>query len=1030
MNRLVFILATFLLVMVLVTACVAPTTDTPAPAPESTTTVENAPTVEPEPEPVSQLEPVFEQAPCPFPLPPDMEEGSDVHCGFVIVPEDRSDPENLETISLAVARFQNQSPERSPDPLMLLAGGPGEKTVDSAIVLTSVLSGLAENRDLIVFDQRGVGYSEPALECPEFEQMMIDMLAVQDQEESLILQFDAWMDCKERLEEDGYNLAAFTTTENAADVHAIRQALGYEQVNLFGGSYGSLLAQAVMRDHPEGIRSVIIDSTLPAEKSIFVDSTTTATNAILHLLEVCASDEACNTAYPDLQDVLFDVIADLNENPVSIQVTHPVDGVTYDALLTGDAIFSNLFVFLYQTQIIPVLPQAIYDIADGDYDLMTQLTERKLTLISALSRGMEMSVLCTDDLLGRTPQEYLTIREDLPEVLQDRVDPETMIKYGVFGICENWPVELADPSVKNPVESDIPALILAGEFDPITPPEYGRLVAEHLSNSHFYEFPGVGHSVTVSNACARSMVLAFLNDPLTAPPSTCVDELPPVVFDLPKEEQGEISFKPFTNTELGLQAAAPVGWNEPVQGTFVRGENALDNTALVYEFLPMTSDEFIEVLMAQLSLDEKPEPTGEITTEAFTWLLHEIEVQGFGVDVATTAYDDSVTIIVIMQAVLDERESLYKDIYLPAIESVIRVEETDEAPTDEPVETETKSFSDEEVVFENGDITLGGTLSLPAGDGPHPAVALISGSGQQDRDETLPGIPIKPFQLIADHLASNGIAVLRYDDRGVGASTGDPTNATSSDFAEDAEAAWLYLKNREEIAPEQIGLLGHSEGAIIAAMLAADNADIAYVISMSGTAVDGYDLLTKQSERFMQASGASDEEVARTVDNQHENLDIIRAKDWEALDQFLEDMIDESIAALSDEEKAGLGDLDALKAQQKAALMAQAESPWLQFFIDYNPAEDWRTITAPVLALFGDLDVQVDVEQNRPALEAALAEAGNEDVTVVVFPKANHLFQEADTGGIDEYAALANEFTPEFLDTILTWLLARVELSE
>jgi pimeloyl-ACP methyl ester carboxylesterase len=498
---------------------------TPTVGPERTATIEPTPTEEPPGEPLA----TFEEGPCLFDVP----EGQPVECGFVVVPEDHNDPAGP-TIRLAVAVFKDQSDAHLPDPVMLLCGGPGERCAENAALYAQSFVAFSANRDFIVFDQRGVGLSEPALECPEFVQSLLDSLDEPDPEVALQATFDAVIACRDRLVGHGYNLSAYNNVQNAADVNAIRIALGYDQVNLFGGSYGSLLAQATVRDHPEGIRSVVMDSVWPLEISLSVDGSTAATNAIMRLLGACAADEACNGAYPNLQDVLFQVIDRVNAEPISITVTNPLDGQSYDALLTGDAVHSNLVTVFYLTPLIPVLPQAIYDLYEGDYTLMTQLTSVQLALLDLVSRGMMFSVVCTDDLIGRTSEDLLNIMAAVPRQLRSQADPEAMIEYGIFAVCENWPVEEADPSVKKPLVSDIPTLVLEGEFDPVTPPEYGQLVAGYLSKAYFFEFPGIGHGVNGASECAQSITAAFLDDPTTVPDAACIAEMPGVVFDLPR----------------------------------------------------------------------------------------------------------------------------------------------------------------------------------------------------------------------------------------------------------------------------------------------------------------------------------------------------------------------------------------------------------------------------------------------------------------------------------------------------------------
>jgi len=317
--------------------------------------------------------------------------------------------------------------------------------------------------------------------------------------------------------------------------------------------------------------------------------------------------------------------------------------------------------------------------------------------------------------------------------------------------------------------------------------------------------------------------------------------------------------------------------------------------------------------------------------------------------------------------------------------------------------------------------TLAGALTIPSGNGPFPAVVLISGSGAQERDESIPGIPAyRPFRVIADHLARNRIAVLRYDDRGTGKSTGNHRTATSADLADDAEAAWRFLRARREVAWASVGLLGHSEGGVIAALVAARNLRVAFVISMAGPGVNGYEALIVQNERIYRAMGLSQEEIAQRVAAARAVLDLIRAEQWDRLRAVLLDAWKQQIAALPPERQATLPPPEQIVEEQMPFYRG-----WMRFFLTHDPADDWAHVRVPVLALFGVLDAQVDLWQNRAGMLAALQRAGNGDVTVVVFPRANHLFQQATTGSPTEYAKLPPVFVPRFLDTISGWILAR-----
>jgi ABC-2 type transport system ATP-binding protein len=625
------------------------------------------PTISPTEKPSVEPAVSFEEAPCPFDIP----EGAMIECGFVVVPEDHNNPAGP-TIRIAVAVLKDQSDEHLPDPVMLLSGGPGEKTVHNAAALAQVLAPIHPKRDLILFDQRGVGLSEPALECPEFMQAQLDLMSEPDLGVVQKIMFDGLMACRDRLVSEGHNLSAYNTTQNAADVNAIRIVLGYDMINLYGGSYGSLLAQAVMRDYPRGIRSVVLTSVLPLEKSLFVEGSMTTAKAIMHLLDTCAADEVCNSAYPDLQEVLFEVIGRLNADPIPITVTNPIDGQSYDALLTGDAVFGNLVGTLSQTSLIPSLPQAVYDVYNGDFELIVRLSSIRLALLNAASRGMMYSVLCTEDLVGRTQEDLLAVKAALPQQLVSSADPEDIVKYGSFSICGNWPVQEADAGVKEPLVSDIPTLILGGEFDSVTPSEYGQLVAEHLSHSYFFEFPGVGHFI-IADECARSTAGIFIDDPTREPDVSCIAEMPGVVFDVPGDAQGVV-LEPFSDEERGFSGLGPTDWKEISPGVYTRSSTALDTTYFVIATEQRNADEMFSELARQLGLDPELESIDRSQVGNFTWDFYTFDRPGgYPADLAVTA-DSARAYFVYLVSEPDEQDVLYDQLFLPAVEAMTSLE--------------------------------------------------------------------------------------------------------------------------------------------------------------------------------------------------------------------------------------------------------------------------------------------------------------------------------------------------------------------
>ncbi|MGD8451072.1 MAG: alpha/beta fold hydrolase [Phycisphaerae bacterium] len=329
----------------------------------------------------------------------------------------------------------------------------------------------------------------------------------------------------------------------------------------------------------------------------------------------------------------------------------------------------------------------------------------------------------------------------------------------------------------------------------------------------------------------------------------------------------------------------------------------------------------------------------------------------------------------------------------------------------------------QEVTFTSGDATLAGTLTLPPGKGPHPAAILLSGNGPHDRDGALQVVPdYRPFAVIAEHLAKSGFAVLRCDDRGVGKSTGDYLAAGEEDFFKDAEAALQFMLKREDIAAKRIGLIGHSEGAMIAAVVAGRRPEVAFVVNLAGGATKGYDLLVRQTERAITAEGKPSSQVAEAVANQRRMLDLVLAQDWDKLQEIVREVSLKRLRELPPQTRARIGDLEAAAIRHAEQSMQTLKHPRYRFMIEHDFGADWTKVKVPVLAIFGGLDVQCDAAQNQEGLERALREAGNKNVKTVIIRGANHLLIPARAGAMSEYATLPKDFAPGVLDTLSTWL--------
>ncbi|MBN2395868.1 MAG: alpha/beta hydrolase [Candidatus Atribacteria bacterium] len=329
-------------------------------------------------------------------------------------------------------------------------------------------------------------------------------------------------------------------------------------------------------------------------------------------------------------------------------------------------------------------------------------------------------------------------------------------------------------------------------------------------------------------------------------------------------------------------------------------------------------------------------------------------------------------------------------------------------------------YLEEEVIFENkfAGIKLAGTLTLPDRVDPSPCVILISGSGPQDRNETIAGH--RPFLILADYLTRQGIAVLRFDDRGVGESTGDFSQATSEDFSSDVMAGIEYLKKREEINDQKIGLIGHSEGGIIAPMVAVKSSDVAFVVLLAGTGLTGEEILHLQSELISRAMGSSEEEIAKNYFFNDQVYSLVKKEENdEVLTEKLLPLFRDYFSELSEDAKNQIGDQELfIKAQLQSLL-----SPWFKFFLTYDPKPTLSRVKCPVLALNGEKDLQVPPKENLSAIKEGLLQGGNTNFLIKELPGLNHLFQTAQTGSPEEYAKIEETISAVALTIISDWIL-------
>ncbi len=331
-------------------------------------------------------------------------------------------------------------------------------------------------------------------------------------------------------------------------------------------------------------------------------------------------------------------------------------------------------------------------------------------------------------------------------------------------------------------------------------------------------------------------------------------------------------------------------------------------------------------------------------------------------------------------------------------------------------------YYSEEVTFQNpkANINLAGTLTLPQKEGRFPAVILVTGSGPQNRDEEIMGH--KPFLVLSDFLTRKGIAVLRYDDRGVGQSKGNFKSAITDDFASDAESAVAYLKTRKEIG--EIGIAGHSEGGMVAPMVALRTKDVSFIVMLAGTGLRGDKILLLQQELIARASGGSEADIKKTKEANTKVFEmVIKSKSDATLKEDLKKYLAETLNSLpADSRPKGMTDDEFLSLE-----LNQLVNPWMLNFIRYDPVQVLEKVKCPVLAVNGDKDMQVPSKENLPVIEKAFKKAGNKNVTIKEFKNLNHLFQECKTGLPAEYSEIEQTFSPVVMEEISSWILQQTK---
>jgi pimeloyl-ACP methyl ester carboxylesterase len=453
---------------------------------------------------------------CPVELPEAAAANLDVSCSFISVPERHDRPEGP-VIQIAVAQFSSPNPEAAPDPIVLNTGGPGDSNFEGFFPDLAGPLGetLLSQRDVVIIELRGLYHSDPNLIAEEVFAAQLDLAPrnARGPEANEVL-LEAMRKAHDRFAAEGIDLAAFNNKETAADIAFIMSALGYDRFNLFGSSAGTMVAQNVMRDYPERLRSVSLNAAVPYGPMLLRDMLPNAASSLRRYFDMCAADDSCAAAYPDAEDRFFGLIDDLNATPVELVVKYPDQGSETTFLLNGDKLSSWLFAAMYSNTQIPYTLERFHQ---GDFSAI-QNSPAIFFPMRKFSYALGYTVVLA------TSQDFTASSDGIPDRYQAWVDglslffsPRLMEAVGDFWTTDPLPAELFAP-----IRSDVPTLILNGRLDHVIPGETAAQLVAGLDNGHLFVFEGVAHSPVDAGTCALEMMMAFVADPSVAPDASCM----------------------------------------------------------------------------------------------------------------------------------------------------------------------------------------------------------------------------------------------------------------------------------------------------------------------------------------------------------------------------------------------------------------------------------------------------------------------------------------------------------------------------
>ncbi len=571
-----------------------------------------------------------------------------LECGLVAVPLEHDDPQRA-AISLAVFRARSTSDAPLPDPLVMLQGGPGGSVNTLLVASAAGLTNILAERDLVFIEQRGNLYSSPSLTCSTYSEMMLASLAKTDTSEQMMRQREVVESCLSEFDAAGIDLAAFDSYENARDIPmVVIDALGYSSYNLYGVSYGSLLAQHVMELDPRGLRSVILDAVVPRDQDFDQLTVEHGWRAFKRLADACAADATCAANNPDLETTLLSLLERLSAEPINMTVTNPDSGEMVDIKFDDSLLAQVVFSTMYDTLALTKLPSQITMAERGDFSWAADMVVALLQ--PDFGVGLNWAVICSErSYAGSQPIISADVPLAFAQAMLEGIDNTEL--------CSLVNLPLIPSEGNTPTDVDIPTLLMSGEYDPITPADYGRRVAETLPQSVHVEFPGIAHGAIVSGTCPASIAAAFLNNPTAELDLSCVEAMGlrfAADFALTERTVGTVTL------------LVPAEWTEVEPGAFT---DMMSNFMLVQEDEGRVLEQQIGGLTEGLDEQQLGKPDQHMFNQ-YTWTIYRIRLESQGIVIfAAGTETDTRTYLVLIQGDLGSAPQLEESLLMPVLAS-------------------------------------------------------------------------------------------------------------------------------------------------------------------------------------------------------------------------------------------------------------------------------------------------------------------------------------------------------------------------